>query len=562
MRNLVFDELSLMSPVEKKARTVKFDKQTTVLVGDNHVGKSSLLKSIYWMLGADPAQQHADWAGLNIAGLLHFRIDGEKFSAVRSGSRLGLFDLHGRCELATGSMREYAPALARHLDFKLKLKVRQGGRAEIPPPAFCFLPFYADQDKGWQQPWQSFDKLGQYSGWASETMEYHSGIRPNEYYDLADEKALLEKTKSDLEQEERALARAVDKLTRSRSVRPIPIDQEKYRTAIQEFLRQLQEVDSERLKVTKKLANQASKKAMLEQQAVIAKAALSELDKDYNYIRDDFSPAIECPTCGTEHENSFVNRYALVEDQEECRSFLVELRQEISDVEEEIAKLNTELSLVNSRQKRINDLLEQERGTIKLDDVIEAEGEQHAREIVEGELRTLIEQVANAEAKIKKLKAKIAELSDPERKKGINEFYFGKMAKNLRALSVENLGEDNYKTIKSKLHNTGSAQPRAVLAYYYSFIQTMVQYSSSPLCPIILDTPKQQDQDASNAAKIIKFIFANRPKQAQLIVGTGSLQGITNPGSTIALTEKYSLLQREQYDVVAGELAGYLDQLV
>ena len=562
MKSLIFEQLSLMSPIEKKARKVKFDQKITVLLGDNHTGKSSLLKSIYWVLGADPAQQHSTWTGLNIAGLLHFRIDGKRYSAVRSGSRFGLFNDRGSCEIATGSMREYAPVLARHIEFKLQLKVRQSGSAEIPPTAFCFLPFYADQDKGWQQPWQSFGRLGQYSKWQVDTMEYHSGIRPNEYYELADEKAQLEKIKSDLSLERGALARAVEKLKSSRSLRPLPIDQEKYRTAIEEFLRQLQGVDAERLKVTKKLGHQASKRALLEQQASIAKTALSELDRDYAFVRDDISPAIECPTCGIEHENSFVNRYALVEDQEECRSFLVETRQEIEDVEKKMAKLNSELSLLNSHQKRINDLLQQDRGAIKLEDVIEAEGEQRAREVVESELSTLTEQVAASDAMLKALKTKLDALSDPERKTNINEFYFRKMGRNLRALGVENLAEDDYNVIKMKLHNTGSAQPRAVLAYYFSFIQTMIEYSSSPLCPIVLDTPKQQDQDDINAEKIIKFIFANRPEQAQLIVGTGSLQDITNPGTTILLSEKYSLLKREHYNDVADELAFYLNQLI
>ena len=289
MKSLIFEELLLMSPVERKARRVAFHPQVTAIVGENDTGKSSILKSIYWTLSADPIRQHPKWDDLNVASLLKFSIDDQKFTAVRAGASIALFNAKGACEIVTSQVtRELAPRLARHLGFVLQLKSRQGA-AEKPPPAFCFLPFYQDQDPGWSQPWASFAALGQFSDWKREVIAYHSGIRPNEYYELSVRKAEMETAVTELEQERKALSRAFEKLKETKLHRPMVIDRAKYQAAIGELLAQLQALEDDRQKVTTKLSGLSGRKALLQQQAAIAQAALGELDKDYAFIKDDFN---------------------------------------------------------------------------------------------------------------------------------------------------------------------------------------------------------------------------------------------------------------------------------
>ena len=45
-----------------------------------------------------------------------------------------------------------------------------------------FLPFYIDQDTGWNKTWASFDRLSQFKKWRQPVAEYHTGIRPNQFY--------------------------------------------------------------------------------------------------------------------------------------------------------------------------------------------------------------------------------------------------------------------------------------------------------------------------------------------------------------------------------------------
>ena len=65
MQRLIFKEIKILSRNEKRARIIKFHPKMNLIKGENHVGKSSLIKSIYYTLGAAPNVMHPKWMGLN-----------------------------------------------------------------------------------------------------------------------------------------------------------------------------------------------------------------------------------------------------------------------------------------------------------------------------------------------------------------------------------------------------------------------------------------------------------------------------------------------------------------
>lgn len=56
MTVLVFHQLAILSKVEKAARVLQWSLGKNVLTGDNNVGKSTVVKSLYHALGADVPQ--------------------------------------------------------------------------------------------------------------------------------------------------------------------------------------------------------------------------------------------------------------------------------------------------------------------------------------------------------------------------------------------------------------------------------------------------------------------------------------------------------------------------
>ena len=86
MKNLKFRSLLLLSKKERAARRIAFHPKTTLILGENDTGKSSLIKAIYATFGADPAVIHPDWKSLGVASMVEFDIDGTTYRLLRSSS--------------------------------------------------------------------------------------------------------------------------------------------------------------------------------------------------------------------------------------------------------------------------------------------------------------------------------------------------------------------------------------------------------------------------------------------------------------------------------------------
>ena len=79
MKKLRFKKLWLLSTQERKARVEDFSSLETAVVAGNEFGKSSLIKSLYSTLGADPWRTSENWKNAKVETLLEFEIDGLDF---------------------------------------------------------------------------------------------------------------------------------------------------------------------------------------------------------------------------------------------------------------------------------------------------------------------------------------------------------------------------------------------------------------------------------------------------------------------------------------------------
>ncbi|OIR00550.1 chromosome partition protein Smc [mine drainage metagenome] len=550
MKELRLKKLYLLSMLERAARKIEFDPKVTVIRGTNDTGKSSLIKSIYWCLGAEPAVINPRWKEANVTGLLEFTVDDIDYSILRMGNYFAIFDADGAIIEKTANVTKVlSPVISNILDFKLCLTSRSG-ESEIPPPAYCFLPFYVDQDHGWQQTWQSFAGLTQYANWRQHVIYYHSGIRPNEYFEANALLTVEKQKRATLEGERKVVDGAYSRIKERRKHAAIDFDPESYRRAINDLLKELAVLQEHRTTASSKLADLTNQRSLLEDQVKIAKSALEDFDKDYKFIRDDFSDNITCPTCGTEHENSFVHRFSLLEDHEACRKFVWGAAAKIDKLSRDIANGSNALGRTDFRLTKINALLQKKRGRIKLKDVIEAEGEKKAYTLMRAEVDRLTSQIEKLSFEIEKLEERLRSITDKKHQEEVEQFYLMEMTRFIDRLNVESLSPSDVESIDCKIKETGSDRPRAILAYVYAYIRTIRKYTTACMCPIVIDSPKQQDLDDKNAEAAFGLIFAEQPAGSQLILGTVSMHDVVHSGSEIVLTEKWHLLQADEFDEV------------
>lgn len=93
MTNLVFKEIWILSKADNAAINVKLTKGINLLVGENDVGKSTLVKSFYHCLGVNsPQLNNSVWKKANPAYCVKIEIKGVEYFVLRDERYFGVFD--------------------------------------------------------------------------------------------------------------------------------------------------------------------------------------------------------------------------------------------------------------------------------------------------------------------------------------------------------------------------------------------------------------------------------------------------------------------------------------
>lgn len=557
MSDCVLEELLLLSYRERAARRVTFHPRTTILLGNNTTGKSSIIKSIYATLGADPARWSDEWRRADVVSLLRFRIGARRWSVARHSATYSLFDADGTLVgTHTRVTKGLGPALAALFDFGLRL-TDKSGQEVTPPPAYLFLPYYIDQDASWQHSWAGFALRQQFPRWLQPVAEYHTGLRPNAYYRL---KAAADRAR-------RRAAEASGKLGALRAAQEgvqvhvtpslFQLDPELFRAELQELLIESRKLDVEERKYRMRLRDLQGQRTVLAEQRRVAMRALREAQKDLAFATALTGRTVECPTCGTAHENSFAHRFAIAEDEARCRELIVQLERDLRTIDDELESADVAFRAAVDRRERLRALLTERRGSLQLQDVIRAEGRAEVRRVFRAGMDTLTHEVRAAEVDLEEHEREMRKLGDAERRSSVRRLFHDRMRQHLETLDVA-LPATAYPDVWSRIEKTGSELPRALLAYFYAVLHTMREFSSSTFCPIVIDSPNQQAYDDINHGYVLRFLFEERPANAQLIVGLESARDVPSTALDDATVvelppePKRAVLQRERFEEVSA----------
>ncbi len=562
MKKLKFKRLWLLSNQEKKARVEDFSHAATAVVADNDFGKSSLIKSLYSSLGADPSRTPEAWKNAKVESLLEFEIDGNEYFILRQAGRFALFEQDGSLIWTASSIvKELGAKIGELLDFEFMTKLK-GGRNAVPPPAFCFLPFYLDQEKGWVDTWASFSGLEMVSSYKDDIARYHTGIRPKEYYRakvLRDEAAAA---RNELVQERAALSKAKKRFSDKRKKMGIALDVGAFEDRIKALLKEQNGLQRSYDEIRGEIGQLQSQRTASQEEVEIAAKVLSELEADIKFSQKLSEAEIVCPICSTVHENDFANRFGLHNDAEACRIVLVEARAKVQRLDKDVDAKFKAIPALEKRIERIQEILEETRGEIKLGDMLRDESERIVDDTFEQEERSIDGDIGALNDRIVEAKKEMSSFDKKEHKEKIIKFYAGKLREFCTELGVENVPTNMWNNIRPTIKETGNRAPRLLLAYNYAVLHTIHEFSTSCFCPIVVDTPLQQDPDPKNAEKMIRFAINDRPKGSQLVLATGSMQGVEFSGREINPEAKEQLLRADQYEAVRMHMLPFLNAVL
>ncbi|HET8933824.1 MAG TPA: hypothetical protein VFN67_10305 [Polyangiales bacterium] len=561
MKSFYFREILLASNKEKKAKRVAFDPAVTVIKGGNETGKSSLLKSIFRTFGAEPSKVHPRWLNADVRSVVKFDVNDIPYALLRHGDHFALFDGAGRLMHRYQRVTsELAPAISNIVGFGLRL-LNRDGKFVVLPPAYYFLPSYMDQDGSWGDQWTGFAKLGQFSNWKKGVIEYHAGIRGNEYYEAQAVKLDAESAAERLARKREGLQETYNNLRERFDMAQFDVDFSAFRTEVDELLTQCEVLRRREEKYKQRVTELRNERQSLRTQLDITTHAREEASRDYTFAasQDD---AVDCPTCGASYDNSFVERFAIAMDEDNCSSLIIKLTEELSEIDVKIERELEDAKKLSDEVHSIERLLARREGEIALSDLVRQAGRRELRDVMQRDLAHLEAGEGELRVSAKAAEKRMRQLDGKERRQAVNAFFYTQMQAFLGALDVNGVSEDRIKQVDATLTDTGSELPRALLAYKIAFLHTATEFGTAVPAPLVIDSPNQQDQDEGHLHRILSFIRDRRPPNRQLILGLVDTAGVEFGGKEIELHQKHSLLQEADSDAVRQEVQYYVDLAV
>ena len=160
--NLIISSITIVDLTNKQAKKVVFSPSKNLLTSDqNHLGKSVIMKSLYYTLGAEvffptPIKR------INLFTYIDFSLNEHEYRVCRLKSTFTLY-----CDNTFisyyPSIGEFEEALSELFNFEISLVGKDVNGTIIKcPPAFYFLPYYIDQENGWAVNSSSFNQITQF----------------------------------------------------------------------------------------------------------------------------------------------------------------------------------------------------------------------------------------------------------------------------------------------------------------------------------------------------------------------------------------------------------------
>lgn len=543
--------MKILSYRERKARTFDIDSNLVVIKGPNHIGKSCILKSIYYGLGGTVKKVAKHWSEANVVVILYFSIDSINYKSIKIGDQLYLYN-------PDGSLRQHgyynSQKIRKELNELFGILIGSATNQQLLSANSIYMPFYIDQDSGWYEPWTSFtsvttsDKLN--------ARLYLTGIVDGVYFSKKIELSNVENQIRKYKEEQRAYNKLYYELKR-KNTEYIPITKESFKSEIDLYLLNLKSLRESQKEIVRTLQALYTKKTYYEVNIQQLHKNMKEMHKDFDFAltQDDI---VTCPTCGAQYKNDMIHRHEILKDESTCKDLIIDYQDKLNNINSKIEsyqKSNDDLSdQINEVQRN----LKASNDDVSLGQVIESESNQKLLENLHDEIEKINNRANDLLSQKISLEATIKQYDKGRRKEAAKDFK-NYVIRFLTEMGIHNIDEDSIK-FGGKVNMTGSNVPIYQIAYTFAYYKIMHNYSGPILFPIVIDEPRQQGLRDNGLQNMISFITSHIHEGGQLILSIAE-DNIELPGSAkiIELQPTEKVLCEEEYSSVSEEVDNLLN---
>ena len=546
MKSLRFKKILLLSYKEKKARIIEIDSDIVVVKGDNNKGKSCLLKSLYWALGCEPKSFPERWKKANVIALLYFTIDSVEYVSLHIGQEVHLF-CNGHLLFKSKS---YYPSKDFSSLLGIEINTAKNSKDNTLSKGAIFMPFYVDQDSGWESPWSSFNKIGT-SSERHNAFFYHTGIIDENYFILKNKINAINGKLRTLNTKILGQQTFVNDVSRGLKHFSISISNEEFKEEIERFRTILEDLKEKQLSILRTLQMYYSKQSYYT-------VKLAQLHKDVDEMQKDLKYALEqenivvCPTCGAKYDNNMINRYDISRDEFETKDLIIRYQDELEKIECAINKEKENAEIAQKEILKTQEIINTKKNEVSFKDYIESQANKRLMGVLLEKSQEYAEKKDKLESKYRELTEKLKKIGEKFDKKEILASFKSYVLDAFKKMG-SGVSENTDISIGGKFSFSGSSLPRAIVAFHFSYFKIISKYRGPLMAPIVVDEPKQSGIVERGYQMLLEYMLKERPKKSQLILAIASESGMItdNESSTIIDLNKYdSLLIESDFEEV------------
>ncbi|MCM3359541.1 hypothetical protein [Psychrobacillus sp. MER TA 171] len=547
MNRFIIQKLIVISEKEKKSREIDFKTGMNIIIGKNKTGKSSIIKSIFYTLGCE-VKMEPSWKNNIDWFLLEFKYGDRKFEIIRHGKRFLIVELESIL-IDTSSFHEFCDYLTIEI-FNIDIPFITNDLKPVNVTTPILWRFqYIDQDKGWNKIAESFTNMGYIRNWKEFSNKFVIGFQGEEYYRLKKEinlsKIIIEDLKAKLKHYHEMLEHI--NLTISvthNSSKNISENLDIMKSIVSE----LESLERNKASLTERLSEAKNLHYERNLALKMLKKTIGELEDDHKFAQNE-DEYIICPFCGTNHDNTIIERTEIIKDIQTGNELVKEYRKEVAEIRNEIDNLTGELSQTNKDLRNKKIILEKEKQGISIANTYKIEGKKEFIKISQDE-QSIIKASINKE--LGEIELKTEDLKTFESRKRANEVREEFKIIYTRILDKLNVPQSFLKLrdFVQVLDNTGSELPRLIYAYHIALYLYNLEKNRGVFNWLVVDTPNQQGQDDENLIHIDKIMSELTNTSGQFIIGTERETGFENKArNVIQLTDYKQTLKPEYYQV-------------
>lgn len=545
MKSLIINKITIIDIHEKEAYQTEFKKGFNVITGlENHVGKSSLIKSIFYALGAEVFFD-GNWNKETKLVSLEFYLSDKQltYTISRLNKRYLLCDSNGKILVKTESVsKELSPVLAELFDFKIYLSNKSDGIIELSPPVYYYLPYYIDQDKGWtNSPFNSFERLEQYNKRDRlKTLYYHLGLYNQNSIDCMAEIEQVKQLKIETE-------RYNEKLLELRRIFESEFQQNQ--------MIEHTDLDLEVIDLKNDLSKELATLDGLKQEIADLETNLGIFNHYLQYYtnQSDEWEQIMCPNCGSKFDNC-IDYKRIIQSKivnidngfsvEQIRSLIVLTMDKLQ------SKKITHSKIINTISELKKNIFRKE----SFREFAEQLGLEIFSQNIDSKISKTYAEIAMKSKEVLEKEKDYKKKTDP---RILNTRYKDEVINYLVELGAWDDRFNGKITLLQPYQAQGNLSVKSILASYLAFYNLLRENNNEIIrFPFIVDSPRSKEASKSSSKEILSHI-SRIDSVEQIIVATVDYDLyddlVSVPTHKIYLGDEKQLLQKDIYISIANE---------